>query len=76
MKQVVLNIPESKFSSFMKLMKRFENISISTKSETELKLSPSKKRIAKGLKKALQEVELHESGKVKLQSARDFLNGL
>jgi len=41
-----------------------------------MNLSPSKKRISKGLKKALREVVLHENGKIKLQSARDFLKGL
>ncbi|MCY7410869.1 MAG: hypothetical protein LH473_11390 [Chitinophagales bacterium] len=38
------------------------------------KMSAEKKRILKGIKSALNEVELHAKGKVKLQTARDFLN--
>ncbi len=36
----------------------------------------SKEAILSGLKIAMSEVELHQSGKVKLQTAKEWLNGL
>lgn len=37
---------------------------------------PTKEEILQGIKEAVEEVKLHRQGKVKLQSARDFLNEL
>ncbi len=37
---------------------------------------PTTADIIAGLKEALHEVELHQQGKIQLQSARDFLNEL
>ncbi|WP_128547998.1 hypothetical protein [Larkinella soli] len=37
---------------------------------------PTKEEILQGLKSAMEEVKLHQEGKIKLKSARDFLNEL
>jgi len=37
---------------------------------------PTKEEVLNGIKEALEEVKLHRQGKIKLQSARDFLNEL
>jgi hypothetical protein len=37
---------------------------------------PTKAEIMKGLKDALEEVRLHQQGKIKLKSARELLNEL
>lgn len=36
----------------------------------------SKEAILTGLKEAMHEVQLHQAGKIKLQSAKEWLNGL
>ena len=36
----------------------------------------SKASILSGLKEAMHEVQLHQTGKVKLQTAKEWLNGL
>ena len=40
------------------------------------KLSDKQKEFVDDLKSSLNEVELHRQGKIKLQSAKDFLNEL
>lgn len=37
---------------------------------------PSKKQILQGLKEAIEEVKLAKQGKIKLKSAREFINEL
>jgi TusA-related sulfurtransferase len=37
---------------------------------------PSKEQILKGLKEAIEEVNLAKKGKIKLKSAREFINEL
>ena len=37
---------------------------------------PSKKQILQGLKEAIEEVNLAKQGKIKLKSAREFINEL
>ncbi len=39
-------------------------------------LSPRKRKIVEGIKEALREVELHQQGKIKLQTAREMLEEL
>lgn len=70
MKQIVLNIEERKFNFFMELIKSFSFIKV----EKKPKLNANQIAYIQGLKEALEEVELHEKGKIKLKSAKDFLN--
>jgi hypothetical protein len=69
MQRVVLDIPDNKISFFMELVNNlgFKKVQ---------RLSNEKKRFVDDLKNSLNEVELHRQGKIKLQSARDFLNEL
>ncbi|WP_019989534.1 hypothetical protein [Rudanella lutea] len=39
-------------------------------------VEPTKEEIVEGLKHAIEEVKLHRAGKIKLQSAREFLKEL
>ena len=71
MKQITLNIPDNRFAFFMELLRNFSFVSVAKKSE---KTSAFKKELATDLKEALRQADLHEKGKIKLQSARDFLN--
>lgn len=80
MKQVVLNIPESEYRFFMKVIKNFPFVEVDEKKnrllELEGKLSPAKRKIWSGIKEGLKEVELIEQGKLKAKSAKEFLNEL
>lgn len=78
MKHLVLNIPESEYRFFMKVIKNFPFVEIDEKKnrllELEAKLSPAKRKIWGSIKKGLREVELVEQGKIKAKSAKEFLD--
>lgn len=80
MKQLVLNIPESEYRFFMKVIKNFPFVEIDEKKnkllELEAKLPPAKSKIWGNIKEGLKEVELIEQGKLKSKSAKEFLNEL
>ena len=80
MKQLVINIPDSEYRFFMKVIKSFSFVEIDEKKnkllELEAKLSASKKVIWENLKEGLKEVELMEQGKIKAKTAQEFLNEL
>ena len=69
MQRIVLDIPDNKINFFMELVNSlgFKNVR---------KLSNEQKEFVDDLKNSLNEVELHRQGKIKLQSAKDFLNEL
>ena len=73
MKKVVLNIPDNKYSFFMELVKSLGFIKVKEETPT---LTKKEQEFVDDLKGALKEVELHQQGKTKLQSARDFLDEL
>lgn len=70
MKQVVLNIPENKFSFFMELVRNFKYIKI----EKTVEIADSD--IVAGIRQGLKEVQLIEQGKMKATPLKDFLNEL
>ncbi len=80
MKQIVLNIPESEYRFFMKVIKNFPFVEVDEKKnrllELEEKLTPPNRKIWRNFKESLKEVELIEQGKIKEKSAKDFLNEL
>ena len=67
--QLLLDIKDNKANFVIELLKNFSFV------KTE-KLTPSKAEFLHELKGAVDEVNLARSGKIKLQSARDFLNEL
>lgn len=69
MQRIVMDIPDNKLSFFMELVNNlgFKNIE---------KLTNVQKEFVDDLKNSLNEVEQHRQGKIKLQSAKDFLNEL
>lgn len=80
MKQLVLNIPESEYRFFMKVIKNFPFVEVDKKKnkllELEAKLTPAKRKIWGSIKEGIKEVELIEQGKMKAKSAKEFLNEL
>ena len=67
--KILLDIKDSKVDFVMELLKNFSFV----KAES---LTPSKAQFLRELKGSVEEVSLAKQGKVKLQSARDFLNEL
>lgn len=76
MKQVVINIQENKYQFFMELLNNFDFVKVSDNKSKPVIISAKQKQFVDDLKHSLNEVELHRQGKIKLQSARDFLNEL
>lgn len=80
MKQLVLNIPESEYRFFMKLIKNFPFVEVDEKKnkllELESKLSPSNRKIWGNLKEGLHEAHLIEQGTMQAKSAKVFLDEL
>ena len=67
--KVLLDIKDSKADFMIELLKNFSFV------KTE-PLTPTKAQFLKDLKGSVEEVILAKQGKIKLQSARDFLNEL
>lgn len=76
MKQVIINIQENKYQFFMELLNSFDFVKVSENESKPIAISAKQKQFVDDLKQSLSEVELHRQGKIKLQSARDFLNEL
>lgn len=69
MKQVTLNIKESKFQFFMELVRSLDFVQVDDDGD-------SKEAILSNIKKGLEEVKLAKQGKLKTTPAKDFLNEL
>ncbi len=67
--KMLLDIKDSRADFIMELLKNFSFV----KTET---LTPAKAQFLSDLKGSVEEVTLAKKGKIKLQSAREFLNEL
>ena len=67
--KVLLDIKDSKAEFMLELLKNFSFVMAES-------LTPSKAQFLKDLKGSVGEAVLAKQGKIKLQSARDFLNEL
>lgn len=69
MQRVVIDIPDNKFNFFMELVNNlgFKKVK---------KISKEQKRFVDDLQHSLEQVKQHQDGKIKLQSARAFLDEL
>lgn len=74
MKQLILNIPENKLGFFKELIENLDFVKVAE--ERDLQLTPGQADFIDGLKNSLSQVEDHVHGRIKLQSAKDFLNEL
>ncbi len=72
MKQVVLHIPENKYSFFMELVKSLQFVKVSD----EGKLTKKQHEFVEGTKKSLEQVEQHLKGEIKLKTADQLYNEL
>lgn len=69
--KVTLDINDSKAAAFLNFVKSLDFIHIQSKEDYQ---EPTKQEILDSIKQGMKEVQLHKEGKIKLQSARDFLN--
>lgn len=67
--KILLDIKDNKAAFFMEMLQNFSFVKATT-------LSESKAESLQEFKEAVDEVKLAKQGKIKLQSARDFLNEL
>jgi uncharacterized protein YpuA (DUF1002 family) len=69
MQRVVIDIPDNKFNFFMELVNNlgFKKVR---------KLSKEQHQFVDDLQDSLEQVKQHQEGKIKLQSAKDFLHEL
>jgi hypothetical protein len=72
MKQVVLNIPDNKYTFFMELVKNLDFVRVNE----EVKLTKKQKKFVEGTKNSLEQVEQHIKGKIKLKTAEQLYNEL
>jgi hypothetical protein len=72
MKQVILNIPDNKYPFFMELIKSLSFVKI----PDEAKLTKKQKEFVEGTKNALEQVEQHLKGEIKLKTADQLFNEL
>lgn len=76
MKQLVLEVPDNKFHFIMELLKNFRFLKVKTSKKETSKKEILKKEILNGLKEAVEQVNLHKQGKIKLKSLDQLLNEL
>lgn len=69
MQRIVIEIPDNKLSFFMELVNNlgFKKVR---------KISKEQEEFVNDLQDALHQVNEHQSGKIELQEAKDFLNEL
>ncbi len=69
MQRIVIDIPDNKIGFFLELVKNlgFKKVR---------KLSDEQREFVDDLKQSLKQVDEHQKGKIRLQSARDFVNEL
>lgn len=72
MKQVVLNIPDNKYSFFMELIKNLSFVRVTSKDN----LSAAQKEFVEGTRDALEEMEKHLKGDIKLKTAEQLFDEL
>ncbi|MDP3446354.1 MAG: hypothetical protein Q8T08_26140 [Ignavibacteria bacterium] len=71
-KQVVLNIPENKYSFFMELVKSLGFVKI----PEEVELTKKQKEFVEGTKNSLEQMEQHLKGEIELKTAEQLFNEL
>lgn len=75
MTQLILNIPDDKVPFFKQLADELK-IDVVVKEKKAKKLSPKQKKWVDDFNKALEEVDLHSRGKIKLKTAQQLIDEL
>ena len=75
MTELIVNIPDSKLPFFMQLAKELDFVVLDEK-KTAKKLTIKQKQWVNDFRTALNEVDLHTKGKIKLKTAQQLLDEL
>ena len=70
MKQIVLNVPENKFSFFSELINNLGFVTVAKDTE------PSKAEILQSIQQGMKEVELMRAGKLPKKNIKELLGGV
>ena len=75
MRQVILTVPDDQFAPLMKVVKAlpFAIKAKTVASPKPKKYTPEQQEWIDDFREALNEVELHQQGKIQLQTAEEFL---
>ena len=71
MKHLTIEVPEKKYPFMLELVRNLGFAKIEDEDH-----EPTKEEILQGIREAVEEVKLAKQGKIKLQSAEEFLNEL
>ena len=71
MRQVTLNIPDSEYNFFMKVVENFHFVQVEESVQGD-----SKEEIIENIKAGMEELKLYKEGKLELRPAKDLLNEL
>ena len=75
MKQIILNVPESQFSFFMKLVRSLKFVQVAEPAKTaEELLSSEQKKTWNNVKQGFEEFELVKQGKTKARPLQNLLD--
>lgn len=73
--EVIVQLPDNKLDFFMELVRNL-NFKAEPKQADKPSFTPEEREWIDGLKEALNEVELHQQGKIKLKSLDQLINEL
>ena len=75
MRQVILTVPDEQYAPLMKVVKAlpFAIKAKAVAASKPRKMTPAQQEWVDDFREALHEVELHQQGKIRLQTAEEFL---
>lgn len=76
MRQIVINVPEKKFSFFMKLMKSLNFVEVIDQPATEDQLNADQADTWNNVKQGFTELQLEQEGKLKFRPIQELLDEL
>ncbi|MBO0357799.1 hypothetical protein J0X19_07565 [Hymenobacter sp. BT186] len=78
MRQILLTVPDEQYAFLMKVLKSFafEVEAKPVRAPKEKKLTPAQQEWVDEMKEALEQVELHQQGKIKLRSLDELIDEL
>ena len=73
---ILVKVPDSKVEFFMELVQNLKFKAVPTTKSKTKQFTPEQQEWINDLKESLEQVELHQQGKIKLKSARELLDEL
>ena len=76
MKQVILNVKESKYDFFMELVKSLGFVKVESVTADQEDEEDSKEQILKNIEQSFKELKLYREGKKEFRDAKELFNEL